>query len=43
MAYNGRGRNERDDDPDGDPNEARGLFQRGARFLTGPRLFNALI
>ncbi|MEE3504107.1 hypothetical protein [Acidiphilium acidophilum] len=36
MAYNGSGRNERNDDPDGEPNEARGLFLRGARFLTGP-------
>jgi hypothetical protein len=36
MAYDGGGRNGRDDDPDGEPNEARGLFRRGARFLTGP-------
>ncbi|MGC9271636.1 hypothetical protein [Acidiphilium sp.] len=39
MAYSGNGRDdgdERDDDRDGEPNEAQSLFRRGARFLTGP-------
>lgn len=36
MAYSGNGRGDRDDDRDGERGEARSLFRRGARFLTGP-------